>query len=271
MKNRVVACVVLLVLAACSKGGQAPAGSAGAPVVVAKEKAVRDGGQSLAYEHTLRIETGEAAVRPLHDRLAAACEADLASHCVLLESRQSGGASASARLKFRAAQAGIAKLIKLAGTGGDVAEQATSAEDLAAPIADSGKRIAMLQQYRQNLLDLQQKAKGDVDALIKVARELASTQSELEQAAGTDARLRERVATELLSVSIESGAQRSFWSRLRQPVAEFSDNLAKGIASAIEGLAYIVPWSAVILVLLLLGRKIWTRKKKPAQASVPPQ
>lgn len=257
-----MSCVVLLALAACSRKEALLNGAAGAPAV---EKARRGSSQSLAYEHTLRIETDEAAVRPLHDRLAAACEADEASHCVLLDSRQSGGTSASAWLKLRATHGGIAQLIALAGAGGDVAERSTRAEDVSGPIADSGKRLAMLQQYRQNLLDLQQKAKGDVDAMIKVARELASTQSELEQAAGDDARLRERVATELLSVSIDSGKQRSFWSRLRQPIAGFSDNLASGIASVIEGLAYILPWSAVLIVLLLTGRKIWSRKR-PAKA-----
>jgi hypothetical protein len=260
MKNRIVSCVVLLALAACSRKAELLGGAAGAPTAL--EKAARGSSQSLAYEHTLRIETGEAAVRPLYDRIAAACEADEASHCVVLESRQSGGASASARLKLRATHAGIVKLIALAGAGGDVAERTTIAEDLSGPITESGKRIAMLQQYRQNLLELQQKAKGDVDALIKVARELASTQSELEQAAGNDARLRERVATELLGVAIESGKQRSFWSRLRQPVQGFSDNLASGIASAIEGLAYILPWGVVILVLLLTGRKIWVHKRR---------
>jgi hypothetical protein len=265
MKNSVVSYFVLLALAGCSKVSEAPAGSAGAPAAAGREQA---GGQALAYEHTLRIDAGEAAVRPLHDKLAAACEEDKASRCVLLESQLSGGASAGARLKFRATHAGIVKLVALAGGAGEVIEQATSAEDLAAPIADSSRRIAMLQQYRQNLLDLQQKARGDVDAMIKVARELASTQGELEQAAGNDTRLRERVTTELLSVAIETRLQRSFWSRLRQPVAGFSDNLAKGSASAIEGLAYILPWSVVILVLLMLGRQIWSRRK-PAKAALP--
>ena len=73
------------------------------------------------------------------------------------------------------------------GTQGDVTHQSTSAEDLAGPLADQVKRLALLRDYRDRLEALRVKAASAIDSLIKVNHALAQVQAELEAAAGCGA------------------------------------------------------------------------------------
>ena len=122
----------------------------------------------------------------------------------------------------------------------------------------------MLKDYRAKLETLREKAGNDVDALIKIQRELAQTQSELETIEGTHARLMQRVETEILTISIESTAHRAFWPPIGFALADFGEHLSDGISSAITGIAYLLPW-AVILILAVFGiRALWRRGKRKA-------
>jgi hypothetical protein len=241
-----------LLLAGCGSRG----GEGGAAVAVGDKG---KGSAYLAYAHAASVDTAEDGVRPLYDKLIAACKAEPADGCVLLDSELSSGRDVSARVSFRTSPAGVRRLIGLASAGGDLSSQSTQVEDLAGPIVDSNKRLDMLRQYQKKLQELERRADSDVDALIKVSRELATIQSELEQASGDNARLMERVNKDVLKVSIGTRMNRSFWAPVRHALGDFSGNLSNGMSGAITGLAYMLPWMLAFLLLFPLARKAWRK------------
>jgi len=262
--TRLLALLLLVLLQACSKAPQGYASMQHMVTEGAAAPSIRERSKFLAYEHSVTIDAAEAEVKPLLDRLVAACQADTANSCILLGSGIETGRNFSAHVRVRIKPAGVDKLVALAATGGELASRDTTAEDLEGPIRDSEKRLAMLHNYQQKLQALEQKA-TDAASLIKVSEELASVQSELEAADGRNARLMERVNLDLLNIAIQSQSRRAFWSPVKRSVQDFGQNLSEGIASAIVGVAYLIPWALVLTVLVFVLRKIWRRiKKRPA-------
>src|SRR5262245_45964119 len=145
---------------------------------------------------------------------------------------------------------------------GKVTSLATTAEDLAGPIEDTAKQLAMLTDYRSKLEALRGRGSNDVDALIKLNRELADVQSQIEALSGSQARLVQRVDTEILNVTISSFESRSFWSPIGESASGFGGNLSEGIASAITALAYIIPWGLILALIVWVVRKLWSRRKR---------
>jgi len=219
-------------------------------------------GKYLAYEHSVTVDAAESGVQPLLDKLVAACNADVANQCTLLASGVEGGRESSAHVRVRIKRPGVEKLVALAASGGEVASRNTAAEDLEGPIRDNAKRLDMLRAYREKLLALEAKVGNNAEALIKLSQELATVQSELESATGVEARLMERVNMDLLNIAIQSHTQRGFWSPVRRATRDFSSNLSEGIASAITGAAYLLPWALILFVLGAIVRKIWKKVRK---------
>lgn len=243
----------------------------------AKKDAVNEGGQLspgstqvdkkdarnryLAVSHALSVESDEEGVKALYEKLIAACAADKEFSCTLLDSRFATGRDISGVIKLRAKADGIQNFIRIAGTGGKITQQSTSTEDLARPIVDGAKRIEMLQQYEKKLIELEHRPNNDVDTLIKLSREIASTQADLEQANGENAKLLERVNFDILTVSIETVKRHSFSAPIRHAASSFGADLSDALASVITGLAYIVPWGIVLLIIVFVVRKLWRRRK----------
>jgi len=244
----------LLALTACSSPVES-----GAP----GQAALKEGrGAFLAYEHSVSIDTEEARVRPLAEQLIAACHADRENSCTLLESNTGLGRDPSAYVKLRAKPAGVAKLLALAASGGAVRRQQVHVDDLAKSIVDSNKRLDMLKEYERKLKELEGKAGNSVDALMKLSKELASVQSELEQAMGQNAHLLERVNLDLLAVVIEARQRRAFWSPVSSALSDFTGNLSQGVSNLITGLAFILPWLLAAFAAWLGGRKLWRKLKR---------
>ncbi|WP_374581882.1 DUF4349 domain-containing protein [Pseudoduganella sp.] len=218
-------------------------------------------GKYLAYEHSVTVDAAEGDVKPLLDKLVAACHADVANQCTLLASGVQGGRESSANVRVRIKRPGVDKLVALAAAGGEVASRNTAAEDLEGPIRDNAKRLDMLRSYQQKLQALEAKSSNNVEALVKLSQELASVQSELEAATGVEARLMERVNMDLLNIAIQSRTQRGFWSPVKRALGDFGSNLSEGIASAVTGVAYLIPWALILLVVGALGRKIWRKAR----------
>jgi hypothetical protein len=261
MNRHVVALFLLLVLFGCAQKGAPP----GVHVAGAAQKPADAANRYLAYEHSIGIDVGEDRVGPLFDTAQAACREATAESCAILEAQVTRGDSAYATLKLRAKPEGIRKLIAMLSSQGRVASQATTAEDLAGPIEDTAKKLAMQTDYRGKLEVLRARSNNDVDALIKINRELAQTQSEIELLAGQQAHLVQRVETEILNVAITSYRSRSFWRPIAESASGFAGNLSDGIATAITALAYIIPWSLVLLLIVWAARKLWARRgKRPA-------
>lgn len=262
MPRLLIACLCLVAITGCSGGNDSlvpsKAPGAGTPPSAVS---TQDQRRTLAYTHTIQIEAPEEQIAHVHEAGLAACKAAAADLCTVLDSRITTGRFASASLRLRAKPSGIAKLIAALSQQGALTEQSTQAEDLTGPIRDGEKQLAMLTSYRDELEALRKRAGNDAEALIKVTHELARVQSDLEAAAGNQARLAQRVDTELLDVNIRTGRNSSFWHPISVAASEFRGSLSQGIASAITGVAYLLPWSLVIAVVVWVMRKLWRRRK----------
>lgn len=262
MNRLPIALLLLLAIAGCSK----EQGAASLPETTSAAAPARSGGpagqrRTLAYQHSIQIDTQESKVATIHEAALAACRAAADDLCTVLESHLSTGRDASASERFRAKPSGIAKLIAALGRQADITEQTTKAEDLAGPIQDGEKKLAMLTTYRGELEELRNHAGNGVDALIKLNHELAEVQSELEAAGGKQAWLVQRVETETLDVAIRSQRNQSFWRPISLAASDFGGNLSQGVSSAITGTAYLLPWAVILGLAVWIVRKLWRRRK----------
>ena len=234
---------------------------------------------SLAYEHHLTLEVEPAQVAPLHDKALALCRATAAAGCTLLEARVNSGDESGAFLRLRLAPAELPRLVAALGTMGEVTHRSTSVEDLAAPLGDTQKRIELLTRYRSQLEALQARAGADVESAMKIARELAQVQSELEAVSGERAHLDKRVRTEILHLSIQPARHAALRSPIGEALAAFAGNLTQAVAAVITFIAYALPWGALLAALVWAGRRLlrWRRGRAAqgqapsAQAPQPPQ
>lgn len=255
-----LALLMLAALAGCAKKEDSSALARSAPAGASPNAASR----YLAYQHAIQIDAEENKVAAIFEAGQAACREAASDLCTVLESRINTGRSASASLKFRAKPSGIKKLVAALGQQAEITDQSTTAEDLASPIEDAAKKLAMLNDYRSKLEALRGRANSDVDALIKVNRELAQVQSELEAIAGNHAHLMQRVETEILNVSIRSVHHQSFWRPIALAVSDFGANLSQGVSVAITGIAFLVPWAFLLGLLAWVVRRLRRRWKRAA-------
>jgi hypothetical protein len=256
----IIAVMLLGVLAGCSKPHDGPA--------LGEKPAAQDGAapRQLAYEHTVSFDAEPERLPAIHATGLAACREAGAAACTLLESRIDSEPKAEAVLKFRARPQVIPRLVAAMGNQAELAHQSTRAEDLSGPIADTGRRLTMLQNYRDRLEDMRNRAGNDIDALIKVNQELAEVQSRLEEADGMRVELAQRVETELLNVTISAERHRPFWKPIGLALRDFSGNLAEGIAYAIMTLPYLLPWIVMIAFAIWAVRRLWRAVRRRAAA-----
>jgi hypothetical protein len=257
MTRALIALMILIAVAGCAESS-----SNKSVATVARTAAPQGVNRFLAYQHVIQIDAEEDKVPAIYEAGQAACREAAADLCTVLESRITTGRAASASLKFRAKPVGIQKVVTALSKQGSITSQSTSAEDLASPIQDAAKKLALLTDYRTRLEGLRGKASSDVDALIKVNRELAQVQSELEATTGQHAHLMQRVETEILSVSIDTGRSQSFLRPIGVAISEFGGNLSRGFSIAITALAYLIPWALVLVLLIWSLRVLWRRRKR---------
>lgn len=266
MKRLLTFVLLVVVASGCGRPGEAGAkrspALAPAPAMAGAQAHRSAASAHLAYAHSLSVDADEQEVPVLFEAAQAACREAVEESCTVLDSRISTGRGASASLKFRAKPNGIGKIIAVLGRQGGIINQSTSAEDLAAPVADVEKKLAMLKDYRSRLEALRTRAGTDVDALIKLNRELAQVQSELEASVGEHARMIQRIETEILGVDISEGERHSFWRPIGKALADFGGNLSEGISIAVTGIAFLVPSIIVLFFLVAGGVKLWRRRKR---------
>jgi len=273
MKRQWTGLLLLGMLAACSHKEEAgDARHASSPMSVEDSNgkttapAVR---RTLAYRHSLVVDVPEDKVVPVFEAGQAACRALVAEQCTILNARVTGPASgqargreeASATLTMRALPPAIPKLRATFASKGDLTQQSTSAEELAGPLEDVAKKIALLKDYRDKLEGLRARAANDIDSLIKVNHELAEVQGELEAVTGSQATLQRRVDTELLEVTIGAEMHQTFWRPIGQSASQFGASLSQGTALAISGVAWMLPWAVLLSFVVWIGRKLWRRRK----------
>lgn len=256
--------LIFSLIAGCSKQEESSA-----IAQMASEKVATDSPSGyMAYQHSIHLDTKESKVVAVYEAVQAACRAAVADQCVVLVSNINTGRDIGAELTLRAKRAGIQKLVAVLSAQGELISQSTMAEDLASPIQDTAKKLAMLNDYRSKLEALRGRASSDVDSLIKVNKELAQVQSEIESISGERAHLLQRVDTEILRVAITSVQHMSLWKPISAALADFSLNLAQGTSSAITAIAYVLPWSVILFVITWISHKLWRRARRSKQHAV---
>lgn len=219
--------------------------------------------QFMAYEHRIELDVDEGKVVSVHKVAESFCIKDAANECEILESSLDSGAyGSSARLKVRAKPAGIQTLMDNVSTGANVTHQSITGEDLAEPIADTSKQLEMLKAYRSKLEMIGKKPAIDIDALIKVNKELVEAQSQIEDLAGKHAHLMKRVNTEILTIFISSPLEKGFFRPIFEAIKGFKTNFSTAISSVIIAFAFILPWIIVISLLWWGVKKIRPYFKK---------
>lgn len=217
----------------------------------------------LAYAHIAELAAPEAERESLLRAGQQTCQSIAKSQqCVLLEMRVATGKEATASLKIRATAQGIQMVLERFKSQGELTSLSTHAEDLAAPLSDGSRKLAMLKDYRAKHEALSNRAAGNVDALIKVSHELAEVQSELDEAATAQARLQQRVDTQTLQVYIREPELRRATSPLQRALSDFGEDLSRGLAGFVTALAYLLPWLFVLAGLVWAGLRWRGRRQK---------
>ena len=215
---------------------------------------------TLSREHSVTIEVAESELHSSFQRLTDRCVTDSGNHCTILQSDVSSGQFSSGLIKLRIDPGAVEDLVGFAATLGRLEHRSTRVEDLADAIQDTQARIEMLTAYRKQLMELQSKARSNVDAAIKVASELSTVQSSLEQANGKTAYQTKRATTDIVTIIFSVNEQKAFWRPIRSALRDFLGNLSEGISQAITAVAYILPWLLVVIPALYLVRFLWRRR-----------
>lgn len=213
----------------------------------------------LAYKHHLSVALPPAQLEKKYNQILAWCSADERYRCTMLQSELQTDNYVNARVELRIVPEGVPKLLELASGAGEVTSKATSAEDLGDAIVDNQKRLEMLNNYRDRLEALSGKPSNDVDALIKLAGEMAKIQSDLELASGERQRLLQRVEMDLVTINFVVYTQRSFLYPIKVAFKEFGGRLSNGVADAVSAVAYLLPWSLLLVIIVFIVRAIWRR------------
>lgn len=223
----------------------------------------------LAYEHNLTLDVPDTQVAVQHARLVALCAAVAQGGCTVLESRlDATSGRVQGTIRVRVAQAAVKPFLAEIGRWGPMASQSTTVEDLAQPMADADKRIAMLTAYRTQLEALRAKSSQDIETAMKIVKEWTQVQTELESVSGEKAFLLKRVQTELVTVSIQSVQTRPVAEPVRDALVAFSTHVAEAVAGLITFVAYALPWGVGLGGVVMGGRKLWKRRQR--LVAVPP-
>ena len=244
-----------LAVSACSRHSLASGGAA------LEMRADQEHG-TLSREHSVTVEVPETELDVRFQRLADRCKTDSAHHCTVLQSDVSTGRFASGLIKLRIDPGAVEELIAFAVSLGRLEHRSTKVEDLAEAIQDTQSRIEMLTTYRKQLLELRAKAATNVDAAIKIASELSTVQSNLEQANGQAAFQTKRTTTDIVTIRFSVTEQKAFWRPIGESFRDFFGNLSNGISQAITAVAYILPWLLVVIPGLYLVRFLWRRRSR---------
>lgn len=255
----VIVPVVLVTLAGCQQK-QASSAVSFAAQEASGSSPTNEARDTLAYEHAVSVELDRQALPERLRELEAACKADSASSCTIIESSlrwrdRLPGAS----IRMRLAPGGVEGLIALASRGGKIVERTTHAEDLAQPVADTERSLALLGVHRDRLVDIMKRKELPLDQLITVSKELATVQSQIESASSTHANLRRRIDTDLLTVGLSPPMADIFseTTPVSDALRASGANFREATAMVIGFVSGLVPWLFVILPGLVLLRMFW--------------
>ncbi|WP_288378062.1 DUF4349 domain-containing protein [uncultured Massilia sp.] len=215
----------------------------------------------VAYEHAVEQEVPIGQVRQVAEAVQKACTALPQRGCTLLETTILAGEAADATIRMRVVPDGVNGVLRALDGRGKMVRQSTKGEDLAEPIGDAERKLGMLTTYRDRLQALAGGRGLDPDALIKLHRELAEVQSEIEKADTARAQLHRRVDTELLTVNLHEHAKAARRGNVKRALEDFGDDLLQGVAMLITFVASALPFAATGTLGYLAWRRVRARRR----------
>lgn len=219
--------------------------------------AKREATKYLAYEHNVDAKVDVGKLLALHRSIVDRCIGDNEFQCVVLESNLQSGTYSSGSIRLRLLPGGVNNYLQLLDQGGEILARNSRADDLTDAVVDTEKRIDMLTKHQVRLEELGARETGNIDALLKIANELATVQSQLEFARGKEQRLAKRVKTDLLTIRLSSNQVSSKWGVVGDSIDSFGDDLAYATANAISFTASVLPWIPIVVLLAWLLRFFW--------------
>ncbi len=222
----------------------------------------QDRGPYMAYTHSLVVDLDENLIDGSYQAVVEACSSSENFSCEILNSSLNQGQYRTAYITMRVEPTGVVPIVTVASKHGTITNRQTNAEDLEDTIVDLDIRISMLTTTRGKLIELEERESNDIDSLIKITTELTKIQSELEKLTGQSAYQRRRVETDVLSIQFVAQQSRSFWKPISVSLLDFGYTLSDGMGDTISAIAYLLPWSILILVVAYMLRILWRKSRR---------
>ncbi|HAQ34342.1 MAG: hypothetical protein CMF74_15925 [Maricaulis sp.] len=228
----------------------------------------------LAYRYNYGLEAPADAVRPLVQSHQTACESAGPRVCQIVTStiNEASADRVSARLMIRAQPDWLAQFragleADAENAGGSITSSSQAVEDLTRPILDTQARLDAQVTLRERLLGLLERQGASVEELIRVERELARVNGDIESATAQLRAMRARVSMSTADLDYRSEV-RAISHTTVNPVAEafrdFAGIVLGGLAVVIRLIAALIPWLILIIpavVLVTLWRQRVNRRK----------
>jgi hypothetical protein len=165
----------------------------------------------------------------------------------------------SGNIRMRMLPAAVTPIIEIASKGGEVTSRSSHAEDLAEPVADTERELAMRVSQREKLEGFLKNKDLKIDQVITLSKELASVQAQIDSVNTRGANLRRRIDTELLTLDFQLPAP-AFGAEqtpVRDAFRLFGSNFLEAIGTMITFLAVLLPWLVLIVPGIVVLRIFW--------------
>ena len=256
----------LLLMAACEKkasveyAADSPESRGGFATETDSVAGSNQKSETLAYEHTVSVELSKDLLPEHMKAVQAACNSDKEYGCTILDVEISNTEDIPrGSVSMRLAPTGVDAIIAIAGKGGRVTARTTHAEDLAAPVADTERELALLTTHRNRLEEFLKSKELKIDQLITVSKELATVQTQFDTLSTRRANLRRRIDTELLTINMS--VWRQDYAAAQSPISDslhsFGSEFKQAIAGVIGFVAVLLPWLVIITPGIVLLRLFW--------------
>jgi len=153
--------------------------------------------------------------------------------------------------------------------GGEVTSSSQSAEDLTRPILDTQARLDAQVQLRERLTGLLDRQGANIEELIRVERELARVNGDIESATAQLRAMRARVSMSIADLTYQSEIRpisQSTVNPVGEAVRDFAGIVLGGLAVMIRLIAGVLPWLILVIpAIWLLAR--WRRSVNRRKAA----
>ncbi len=229
---------------------------------------------AYTYEYGYRVSaSGMPAMQRAHADL---CERKGLKVCHILNMSQDGseGAYASGKLEIEVAapyaRTFADELSKIAAdNGGDAISSSIAGEDLSKQIVDTQARLRARIVLRDRLMEILQTRNGKVSELVEAERGVAEVNEEIDTAQSWLAEMKGRVAFSKMNLNYSSSSPGAggFSAPIRDALGSVAATFGVAIAAIIYILTFLLPWAALVALLLWVKRKrgwswrFWARNK----------